>query len=128
MWSSASANELRMSLPTTAVGPLKVETKPILMVSPADAGFASTSAAAPASQNAVFITTPLLIIGPGNGVIAAFGSVSIERKICRAANGSAPALHHISPQMEMARNIILLTLPEPAALFAVNVDTPRLFH
>src|SRR5690349_20338828 len=44
-----------MSLPSTAVGPLKVETKPILMVSPASAGLESASAAAPASQNAVFI-------------------------------------------------------------------------
>src|SRR5215510_12840325 len=55
-----------MSLPMTAVGPLNVETKPILMVSPAQAGFASTSAAAPASQNAVLITTPFLILNyPG---------------------------------------------------------------
>ena len=30
MWSSASSNELRMSLPMTATGPLKVEMKPIL--------------------------------------------------------------------------------------------------
>jgi hypothetical protein len=42
-------------------------------VSPADAGPASTSAAAPASQNAVLITTPLHIIMPGSGVIAAPG-------------------------------------------------------
>src|SRR5512140_2491327 len=62
MWSSASSNELRMSLPITAVGPLKVETKPILMVSPADAGCASARIAAPASPNAFFITTPLLVI------------------------------------------------------------------
>jgi hypothetical protein len=53
-----------MSLPITAVGPLKVETKPILMVSPADAGCASARIAAPASQNAFFIITPLLIIEP----------------------------------------------------------------
>src|ERR1035438_839421 len=44
-----------MSLPITAVGPLKVETKPILMVSPATAGPASARAVAPASQNAVLI-------------------------------------------------------------------------
>src|SRR3954463_2924566 len=49
-----------MSLPITAGGPLKVETKPILMVSPADAGCASASAVTPASQNAVFIFTPLI--------------------------------------------------------------------
>src|SRR5436189_2525855 len=52
-----------MSLPIAAVGPLKVETKPILMVSAASAGCAaSASAVTPASQNAVFIFTPLLMI------------------------------------------------------------------
>src|SRR2546426_1217472 len=52
-----------MSLPIAAVGPLKVETKPILMVSAASAGCAaSASGVTPASQNAVFIFTPLLII------------------------------------------------------------------
>src|SRR5262250_1399757 len=55
MWSSASSKELRMSLPIAAVGPLKVEIKPILMVSAATAGCASARAAMPASQNAVFI-------------------------------------------------------------------------
>ena len=39
-----------MSLPITAVGPLKVETKPILMVSPASAGPESARAVAPASK------------------------------------------------------------------------------
>src|SRR6516165_6929753 len=58
-WSRASSNELRMSLPITAVGPEKVETKPILMVSPAEAGPASRSAVAPASQKAVFMLFPL---------------------------------------------------------------------
>src|ERR1700722_5403196 len=48
-----------MSLPITAVGPLKVETKPILMVSPATAGFASARTVAPASQNAVLIMVSL---------------------------------------------------------------------
>src|ERR1700722_14577171 len=48
-----------MSLPITAVGPLKVETKPILMVSPAKAGFASARTVAPASQNAVLIMVSL---------------------------------------------------------------------
>src|SRR5258708_40029002 len=47
-----------MSWPITAVGPLKVETTPILMDSPAPAGAASASAVAPASQNAVLIITP----------------------------------------------------------------------
>src|ERR1700751_4508587 len=59
-WSSASSKELRMSLPITAVGPEKVETKPILTVSPAKAGLASASAAAPASQNADFMIFPSL--------------------------------------------------------------------
>src|SRR5580704_8933047 len=62
-WSSASSKELRMSLPITAVGPLKVETKPILMVSPAkaepeQARLDSESAIAPASQYAVFMYSP----------------------------------------------------------------------
>src|SRR6266702_7275512 len=52
-----------MSLPMTAVGPLKVDTKPILTVSPATAELAesaaaSESAVAPASQNAVLICLP----------------------------------------------------------------------
>ncbi len=46
----------------TAVGPLKVETKPILTLSAATAGWASASAAMPASQIAFFILTPLLVI------------------------------------------------------------------
>jgi hypothetical protein len=60
-----------MSLPITAVGPLKVETKPILMVSPADAGCASARTVAPASQNAFFIFTPLLVIEPTAGFATA---------------------------------------------------------
>src|SRR5882757_2775315 len=64
MWSSASSNELRMSLPITAVGPLNVETNPILMVSAAKAGCASARTAAPASHKAVLILIPLLVIGP----------------------------------------------------------------
>jgi hypothetical protein len=52
-----------MSLPITAVGPLKVDTKPILTVSPATAELAesaaaSESAVAPASQNVDCIFTP----------------------------------------------------------------------
>src|SRR5579872_5357859 len=47
-----------MSLPITAVGPLNVETNPILIVSAAAAGWASAKAATPASQNAVFIGVP----------------------------------------------------------------------
>src|ERR1700730_2757437 len=62
MWSSANSNELRMSLPITAVGALKVETNPILMEPAATAGFASTRTGAPASRNAVLILLPLLTI------------------------------------------------------------------
>jgi hypothetical protein len=47
-----------MSLPITAVGPLNVLTNPILMVSPAAAGCASASIAAPASQYADLIIIP----------------------------------------------------------------------
>src|SRR6478609_3096915 len=47
-----------MSLPITAVGPLKVETNPILMESAAAAGCASARAVAPTSQNAVLIFVP----------------------------------------------------------------------
>jgi hypothetical protein len=48
----------------TAVGPLNVETKPILIESPAEAGLAKARAAAPASQNAVLISRSLLIFYP----------------------------------------------------------------
>src|ERR1700730_1479007 len=51
-----------MSLPITAVGPLKVETNPILMEFAAWAGFASTRAVTPASQNAFLMFIPLLVI------------------------------------------------------------------
>src|SRR5262249_12436336 len=59
-----------MSLPITAVGPLKVETKPILMVSPAraepeHARLDSESAMALVSQYAVFIRIPLRYIKHG---------------------------------------------------------------
>ena len=52
-----------MSLPITAVGPLNVETNPILMESAAMAGCANASAAAPASQNAVLMVSPSLVFG-----------------------------------------------------------------
>jgi uncharacterized membrane protein YhaH (DUF805 family) len=44
----------------TAVGPLNVETNPILMLSPAIAGLASARTVAPASQKLVFIVCSLL--------------------------------------------------------------------
>src|SRR6476646_3055424 len=96
-WSSASSNELRMSLPITAVGPLKVETKPILMVSPADAGFASAKTAAPASQNAFFITTPLLVIEPDpfNRATTHVSRASLSGEVFCARNGrSAASMNH----------------------------------
>src|SRR5262249_46540902 len=64
--SSASSKELRMSLPIAAVGPLKVEMNPILMVSAAPAGCASARAAIPASQNAFFIlvSPPVYLSNP----------------------------------------------------------------
>ena len=52
MWSSASSNELRMSLPIAATGPLNVETKPILIVfccGIAGATLSSMSAVVPSS-------------------------------------------------------------------------------
>src|ERR1700680_3267684 len=51
-----------MSLPITAVGPLNVETNPILMESAAVAGVASARAVAPASQNAVLILLPSSVL------------------------------------------------------------------
>src|SRR6266581_2045588 len=51
-----------MSLPITAVGPLNVETNPILTEFAAIAGVASARAVAPASQNAVLIFPSLLTI------------------------------------------------------------------
>jgi hypothetical protein len=54
MWSSANSNELRMSLPITAVGPLNVEMKPILMVFCwARAGPATSNKAALAANKAL---------------------------------------------------------------------------
>src|SRR5437016_5911982 len=65
-----------MSLPITAVGPLKVETKPILMVSPATAGPASARAVAPASQNAVLMFSPPRLLKlprpPGHRLVDVF--------------------------------------------------------
>src|SRR5215212_6144531 len=53
-----------MSLPITAVGPLKVLTNPILMESAATAEFASARDVTPASQNAalVLIFPPRLLL------------------------------------------------------------------
>src|SRR6185295_17797195 len=98
MWSSASSKELRMSLPITAVGPLKVETKPILMVSPANAGpesarLDSESAMAPASQYAVFIlvSPPRYLLMPaGRSPVA--GCFVREIADCQQARSRAEGL------------------------------------
>src|SRR5262245_57503353 len=53
-WSSASSNELRMSLPIMAAGPLKVVTKPIFTYGCAIAGCMVASARAAAPKTACF--------------------------------------------------------------------------
>src|SRR5215475_11953613 len=61
MWSSASSNELRMSLPMTATGPLNVLMNPILMdFCWADAGTAASSKAVLAAKRALRIWDPPL--------------------------------------------------------------------
>ena len=66
MWSSASSNELRILLPITATGPLKVETKPILTVFCwAIAGPAASIKAALATNKALrMYVLPLGRFGP----------------------------------------------------------------
>src|SRR6185437_264127 len=126
-----------MSLPITAVGPLKVETKPILIVSPASAGFASTSAAAPASQNAAFILIPLPLIyylprpavglGPTTGGLPPrCGSLLFCARNLAPAASTKPRsrltpsaqrhVHHNSRPARMARIIvrIIVLAGEPA--------------
>src|SRR5450755_4160211 len=103
MWSSASSNELRMPLPITAVGPLKVETTPILMESAATAGFASASAVAPASQNAVLIFSPppryikcpaSQVICPSRAVLATAFSGDV---FCARNPRPAASMNHQNP-------------------------------
>src|SRR3981189_2961669 len=117
-----------MSLPITAVGPLKVETNPILMESAAMAGFASASAVAPASQNAVLIFRSLLIYPvasdrsvqgavapphPPDSVVDVFCArnlkvaASTNRRLPLRTFGSCPSdLHHNSHTAGMARIIV----------------------
>src|SRR5258707_1386612 len=119
-----------MSLPITAVGPLKVETNPILMESAALAGFASARAVAPASQNAVLICRSLLIIYlcrqsndlPVQGAVSGFSSLgdvfcartrtsaaSTNRRLPLRTFGSMQAfMHHNSYKPRMARIIVLV--------------------
>src|SRR5271169_1756718 len=85
-----------MSLPMTAVGPLKVETNPILMESPAEAGLANARAVAPASKNAVLIFVSLLII------------FSCRQPSARAVSISAWTIRSPSDQAESNRDSISL--------------------
>src|SRR3954447_19457492 len=85
-----------MSLPMTAVGPLKVETNPILMESPAAAGPASARAIAPASQTAVliFISPPVYsdyLASRGDGPV--LGHVFCARTIRPAASTNPRRCH-----------------------------------
>src|SRR5690242_2058202 len=110
-----------MSLPMTAVGPLKVETKPILIVSAANAEFASASAAAPASQNAVLISFPPS--RPNATWLAALGisallalhflgrDASVRAIVARAPTPATGCdrrrpMHHSSRKPQMARTIL----------------------
>src|ERR1700722_6854990 len=120
-----------MSLPITAVGPLNVETNPILMESPAKAGVASASAVAPASQNAVLMSRSLLVdIAPTVEQTPSSGALSLRsrapalevRYFVREIRGQqqAPsarsllepsaqppfAMHHSSWRPRMARIIV----------------------
>src|ERR1700737_2539638 len=138
MWSSASSNELRMSLPITAVGPLKVETNPILVESAAARGFSSARTVAPASQNAVLILLPLLTIKvcrsqmpcPARRALLAafsvfkplllmafvreiFGLRQARPSVSLNAGGGLKIMHHNSYKARMARIIVLIgTLPD----------------
>src|ERR1700678_3044201 len=99
-----------MSLPITAVGPLKVETNPILMVSPAAAGCANVSAVTPASQNADLISrSPCLRAKEPSG------------------SPQVP-LHHNSQQLAMARIIVpIITMTKQRAASSLAVapaDSP----
>src|SRR6266576_1435808 len=96
-----------MSLPITAVGPLKVETNPILMESAATAGCASARTVAPASQNAVLMKSPLSYL---------FGDVFFANSKANGKHdlrlpskpqaGAATMMHHNSHLRRMARIII----------------------
>src|SRR6185437_10148038 len=96
-----------------------------LMVSPADAGCASARTVAPASQNAFFIITPLLVIEPDpvNRATARVSRASLSREVFCARNsrpaasmnrrpGFGPSahapdgLHHSSQMAGMARIIV----------------------
>src|SRR4029077_1174948 len=91
-----------MSLPIKAVGPLKVETKPILMESAASAGCASARTVAAASQNAVFIFTPLFIyqMDPVSPVTATASRASLWGDVFCARNRKSAASTNRGPPLE----------------------------
>src|ERR1700733_8360893 len=96
-----------MSLPTTAVGPLNVETNPSLMVSAAKAGCASASAVAPASQNDVLMKSPLSYCF-GDVFFAnskANGKHDLRLPV-EAVGDLRILMHHSSRQPRMARIIM----------------------
>src|SRR6266516_3367945 len=118
-----------MSLPITAVGPLNVETNPILTEFAAIAGVASARAVAPASQNAVLIFRSLLTIyvyrqSNDPSVSPLWGDVfcarnrglaaSTNRRLPLRTFGSCSCLsglHHNSHRPRMARIIVLVGRP-----------------
>src|SRR6478672_2809755 len=122
-----------MSLPITAVGPLKVETNPILMESAA-AGCASARAVAPTSQNAVLIFVPsspsayaasqMTRPRTGSTLGSVFGLPFLRDAFCARNLGLAASknrrlplrtfgsgLHHSSQRARMARIIVPLRGP-----------------
>src|SRR4051812_417053 len=104
-----------MSLPIAAVGPLKVETKPILIVSAASAGCASARTVAPASQNAVFIFTPLLII-------------SISASQVRRFSWPRPVAQPVFAQVILCAKSPARSKHEPKALLRTFGSYPSSLH
>src|SRR5712664_3624727 len=106
-----------MSLPITAVGPLNVETKPILTVSPASAGLASTNAIAPASQNAFFIfVSPPSLSKP----------IRSSRPI--PPSGSTADAVRYPPQGCCARNLRLAASPNRASALEPSALLQHFMH
>src|ERR1700684_1158482 len=102
-----------MSLPITAVGPLKVETNPILIESAAFAGVGSARTVAPASQNAVFIFVPSSLWTKPTRWLALCANSQGGGKHdlwCPSTPSavSQKTMHHSSQQARMARIIVLV--------------------
>src|SRR5262245_53011327 len=92
MWSSPSSKELRMSLPMTAVGPLKVLTKPIFTDLPwAMAGPAANARTAPAAIDILFIRGPPFF--PSWRRYSRSHSLSIRRTAARCATPRSCLVH-----------------------------------